>query len=61
MTDDQIVDAMQTYGGGFAQALAFAWRRADAQNQARIKATWPELFETHRELAELRAERLAKV
>ena len=51
MTDDEIVDAMHAYGGSFERALARAWRCADESNQARIKATWPDLFEEYRELA----------
>jgi hypothetical protein len=30
--------------GGFAEALAMAWFRADSINKEKIQATWPELF-----------------
>lgn len=44
--------AMEKVGGGFASALAAAYFRADADNQARMLAAWPELFERYRRLAQ---------
>jgi hypothetical protein len=41
---------MEKLGGGFASALAVAYFRADADNQARILAAWPELFERYRRM-----------
>ena len=41
---------MEKLGGGFASALAVAYFRADADNQARILAAWPDLFERYRRM-----------
>ena len=41
---------MQKLGGGFASALAVAYFHADADNQARILAAWPDLFERYRRM-----------
>lgn len=41
---------MEKIGGGFASALAVAYFRADADNQARILAAWPDLFERYRRM-----------
>ena len=49
--DLDIIEAMETYGGSFAAALAQAARRADADNLAKIKATWPELWARYAEMA----------
>ena len=46
------VKAMEKWGGGFASALAVAYFRADADNQARMLAAWPELFERYRLMAQ---------
>ena len=43
--------AMDIWGGGFASALAVAYFRADADNQARMLAAWPNLFERYRQMA----------
>ena len=43
---------MQKLGGGFASALAVAYFHADADNQARMLAAWPELFERYRRMAQ---------
>lgn len=42
---------MERMGGGFASALALAYFRADSDNQARILAAWPDLFERYRRIA----------
>jgi hypothetical protein len=60
MTDYQIVDAMLTYGGSFVQSLAQAWRCADAQNQARLKAAFPDYWDHYRELAEMQERHAAE-
>ena len=49
--DLEIIEAMETYGGSFAAALALAARRADQENLAKIKATWPELWARYAEMA----------
>jgi hypothetical protein len=41
VTDEQIIEAMLSYGGSFAKALARAWQAADSDNRSRIKTTWP--------------------
>jgi hypothetical protein len=42
---------MERMGGGFAAALALAYFRADGDNQARILAAFPDLFEKYRRIA----------
>ena len=41
---------MQHFGGGFASALAVAYLRADAINQARILGAFGDLFEKYRDI-----------
>lgn len=41
------IKAMQSYGGGFASALAEAWAKADMNNSARIEAAFPDLIEKY--------------
>ncbi len=60
MSDHQIISAMRRFGGSFARALAEAWSMGDDDNRARIKATWPDLWEEYADLAKLHAERAAK-
>jgi len=43
---------MERMGGGFAAALAQAYYRADGDNQARILAAFPDLFDKYRRMAE---------
>ncbi len=50
-TDAQVLDAMHRHGGSFVVALSRAARFADQENRARIKATWPEYWETYSEFA----------
>lgn len=49
--DLKVVEAMEKYGGSFVVALAQAARRADANNLAKIKATWPEYWQQYLEMA----------
>lgn len=49
--DIKVVDAMKQYGGGFVNALAEAAMRADSDNLRRIKETWPEYWDEHKQLA----------
>lgn len=46
MTDNdlKIIEAMETYGGSFVQALAVAYSRADDINRAKIRQAWPDLW-----------------
>lgn len=43
------MQAMERYGGGFVKTLA-AIARADAENLAKIKATWPEYWAKYEQL-----------
>lgn len=51
-TDWDVVRTMERFGGGFVRALADACHRADPENLAKIKATWPELWAEYAEMAE---------
>lgn len=44
ITDRDVADAMVRFGGSFVQALGRAFYTADAENQQKIKATWPEYW-----------------
>lgn len=44
--DLQTIESMHRHGGAFARALAHA-AAADPENLAKIKATWPELWEKY--------------
>lgn len=49
--DIKVIEAMQKYGGSFIKALADAAERADQENLAKIKATWPEYWQRYTEMA----------
>lgn len=49
--DMKVVEAMEKYGGSFVQALAVCFRRADANNLAKLKATFSEYWEQYTEMA----------
>lgn len=51
------LDAMSRYGGHFVQALAAAWRRADADNHRRLLAAFPEYYAHYADLAQADAAR----
>jgi hypothetical protein len=57
MTDDQVVTAMEVFGGSFIRALALAYRAADRVNQARLKAAFPDEWVRYHELAVLKGGR----
>lgn len=38
---------MEHYGGGFAEAIALAYFRADSTNKVRVVDAFPELFERY--------------
>ena len=59
ISDFDVLATMQALGGSFAQALAQAFYHADAENDRRLKAAFPELWAEYAELARLRAEREA--
>lgn len=43
--DHKVIKAMLRYGGSFVQCLAECAFRADPINLAKIKATWPDIWE----------------
>ena len=45
--DLQTIEAMHRHGGPFTRALAHAAAAADPENLAKIKATWPEMWQTY--------------
>lgn len=47
--DEQVIVArnMEIYGGSFASNLGRALLHADSRNTAKIKATWPELWQKY--------------
>lgn len=47
--DSDIIEAMETYGGNFAKALAKAALYADPHNFDLIKSTWADLWEDYRQ------------
>lgn len=50
MSDSELNKAahnMREYGGGFAEAIALAYFRADSTNQVRVIDAFPELFERY--------------
>ena len=57
ITDDDIVRAMEIFGGSFVVTLGKLWHRADAVNRARIKATWPDVWEHYAEVAEMKRQK----
>jgi hypothetical protein len=50
--DLDVIEAMEKYGGSFVAALAQAARRADADNLAKIKSTWPEYWQQYADMVE---------
>lgn len=57
MSTYEITEAMIIYGGGFVAGLGRLIRQADADNQQRLIAAFPEYWENYTELARLRQER----
>ena len=49
------IKAMRIYGGGFVNALAEAWRLADANNSARIESSFADYMEKYGPHSELYA------
>lgn len=45
--DYKVISAMRTYGGSFVNSLATCASYADSKNLAKIKATWPEVWEMY--------------
>jgi hypothetical protein len=59
MSDYEITDAMVLYGGRFVAGLGRLFRTADAINQAKLKAAFPEYFAEYAALATLKQQRAA--
>ena len=49
--DDIVIQFMFLRGGSFVRAIAYALQVADRENFAKIKATWPEYWQTYSVLA----------
>ena len=49
--DYKVINAMSKYGGSFVQSLAICAMRADANNLAKIKATWPDYWQEYTNFA----------
>jgi hypothetical protein len=45
--DFKVIENMHLFGGSFVYALARAATKADPENLAKIKATWPEIWEKY--------------
>lgn len=50
INDYDVTQAMLTYGGSFVEALAKAFRAADARNQARIKEAFADYWQQYADL-----------
>jgi hypothetical protein len=56
INDDDVARAMRHRGGSFVAKLGELWQLADGVNQARIKAAWPEYWQTYTRHAQQMAE-----
>lgn len=45
--DYKILEAMTIYGGSFVKSLAWAAQRADSENYAKLKAAFPEIWDSY--------------
>ena len=61
MSDEDVVEAMIRYGGGFASALGTLYRLADRDNRTRIKTTWADYWQRYDELARRAAQEAGHV
>lgn len=50
VSPQDVLDAMERWGGGFVSALAVAWRRADYQNQKRLRQAFGHYWDTYEEM-----------
>jgi len=57
VTDEEILDAMARYGGSFVKGLARLWPFADAANQARLKAAFPDYWAQYAKTVEMQRQR----
>jgi hypothetical protein len=51
VTDDDVLAAMERYGGSFIYALAQCFRRADEDNRYVLRAAFPTYWAQYAELA----------
>lgn len=54
ITDEAILETMETLGGSFVRALAQAYRLADNGNRSTLRQAFAALFEQYRAMAALR-------
>jgi len=54
ITDFDVIETMIHLGGSFVRALGHAWRAADTDNRARLRAAFPEYWDRYKELAALK-------
>ena len=54
ITDDDIVRAMEMFGGSFVAGLGQLFHRADRINRERLKVAFPEYWTRYREIAEMK-------
>jgi hypothetical protein len=52
-TDEQILQAMERYGGSFIQALVVLYRKADPTNQRKLTVAFHDYFVEYDDLAKL--------
>lgn len=45
--DYKILEAMTIYGGSFVKSLAWAAQRADSENYAKLKAAFPDIWDSY--------------
>jgi hypothetical protein len=57
MTDEDVLAAMDRFGGSFIQALAQCYRRADPVNRDTLKNAFAEYWLQYADLADRRRER----
>lgn len=50
-SDIKTVEAMKKYGGGFVQALAVCFERADAENLMKLKVTFNDYWHQYLEMS----------
>ena len=55
ITEEQVLSAMQTYGGGFVKQLARLYTLADPINRAKLRKCFQTEWKHYHELAELKA------
>ena len=49
-TDEQVTEAMMRFGGGFVAGIGSLWRRGDARNRERLKAAFPDFWESYADM-----------